>query len=219
MTLSPLSLWQNLVCDPIRQIPCSAKSIYLTFDDGPDADSTPAVLELLQRYEAKATFFIVAARAKQNSRLLQDIKAAGHAIGNHSLDHKYSAFFKNSQKMGEWIDEAEAVFKSLNSGPSIGFRPPAGVCTPELGNALRQRRIPLILWQHRYFDKTRRWTEKNALNSIKFIQPGDIILLHDSQRAGLKAGFLKTLDTYLNALKGAGFELAPLVESDFPTQT
>ena len=77
----------------IHSIDCNVPTIFLSFDDGPFEGCTDKVLDLLEKHDAKVTFFVVAQRAKQNKHLIDRMINEGHAIGNHSLDHSYSKFF------------------------------------------------------------------------------------------------------------------------------
>jgi hypothetical protein len=93
-----MSLYSKL-CDMfmgpcIHNIPSYDLTIYLTFDDGPCLGCTDKVLDLLHEYEVKATFFVIVEKAEDNLDIISRMKKEGHAIGNHSLDHSYSNFFR-----------------------------------------------------------------------------------------------------------------------------
>jgi peptidoglycan/xylan/chitin deacetylase (PgdA/CDA1 family) len=186
------------------------KTVYLTFDDGPDPDLTPKVLELLDRYCARATFFVIANRARENQRVLREIQSGGHALGNHSLDHRFGAFFKGKSRLKDWIQESESVLASITGSKSIGFRPPAGVCTPELKAALKDLEIPLFLWNVRFYDSTWGLTPLKVKSKLDKIKPGSIILLHDSQKGKHKENFLEALEYLLNELSFRGYVFNPL---------
>lgn len=182
----------------------SKKELFLTFDDGPDAFSTPQVLNVLLNEQAPATFFIVAQKAQSERALVERILADGHAIGNHSLDHKYSAFFGSQQKMNDWIWESEKAFAEMLVEP-VGFRPPAGVVTPPLKEALKAKGLPLVLWQTRFFDTRFQWTPAKAESSLVEAQGGDIILLHDRQSAKRISQFCEALTHYIRLARSQGF--------------
>lgn len=196
---------------PVRAIPSvSEKTIYLTFDDGPDPYSTPAVLKLLEARKVPATFFVVAEKARRSPGLISEIRAGSHAFGNHSLDHRYSPFFKGLRTMRDWIRRSEDELTEITGAATVGFRPPAGVRTPELASALRELEMPLILWNTRFYDTAFAWNARAAHNSARRITPGSIILLHDRQNARNLPMFLRTLDTYIDELRQGGFEFRPL---------
>jgi peptidoglycan-N-acetylglucosamine deacetylase len=193
----------------VRHIENSGRSLFLTFDDGPDPLSTPAVLEVLKTHSVPATFFQVAETAKREKNLTREIINQGHAIGNHSLDHGYRSFFSGLSSMVRWIERADAIFKELEIA-TVGFRPPAGVRTPELHRALVQLKIPLVLWDKRYYDTQFLWTIERAKRSLERINPGAIILLHDRQKESRTRIFAETLSYFITEEKKRGFQFRAL---------
>jgi peptidoglycan-N-acetylglucosamine deacetylase len=188
----------------IRTIRGLQDTVFLTFDDGPDEHFTPEVLRVLKTHKAQATFFVIADKLKNNRRQLEEIQAAGHAIGNHSLDHRYRHFFAGKRRLEHWIDDAEAEMRRMGVQEWVGFRPPAGILTPPLLRVLRERGEPLVLWNERFYDAVIPWTERRALRSARNIQPGSIVLLHDRQKSRRRNSFLQTLDRYIAELKSRG---------------
>jgi peptidoglycan/xylan/chitin deacetylase (PgdA/CDA1 family) len=197
----------------IRQVP-GGRRLFLTFDDGPAGASTEATAELLARLDVRATFFVVAERARRQPGQLHRLVAAGHAVGNHSLDHRWGAFFGSRQRMLGWVKAAEATLSDLLGAPTVGFRSPAGVRTPPLHWALRQLGMPLIHWNVRFYDAVWCWREAAALASLRRTPPGSIVLLHDRQKAQHLPVFLATLERYVEAARAAGFTLSPLTPED-----
>ncbi len=189
----------------IRNIRSSEKKLFLTFDDGP-TEMTEAVLAMLDQHQITATFFVVANRAQQNRNLILKILKMGHAIGNHSLDHRYGAFFSSKSTMKKWIESSENILNELTGRPTVGFRPPAGVCTPPLIEVLAEKQIPLFLWNIRFYDSVFSWTLKKAKKSFGKTKPGDIVLLHDKMRGKKDDIFLRTLDYYISEAKKIGFK-------------
>ena len=193
----------------IRQLK-SERDIYLTFDDGPDPESTPQVLDILDANTAKASFFVVAKFAEKNPDLLREIRRRGHAVGNHSADHTYHNFFASSSRLRDWVENSEKRISNIIGESTVGFRPPAGVVTPPLIRVLEDLEMPLFLWSHRFFDTQRPFTNSHAQSSLKSLQPGSIILLHDRQRPARLSGFLRTLSFYLQSLKSRGLDVGAL---------
>ena len=115
-----------------RKIDAPGKIIYLTFDDGPNRFCTPKVLQLLSKYNAKATFFVIGKNVERNVDIFKQIIDEQHSIGNHSHDHDYMAYFKRVNRLKEWIKFGEQTIVKQLGRSSVGFRPPAGVRTPEL---------------------------------------------------------------------------------------
>jgi peptidoglycan/xylan/chitin deacetylase (PgdA/CDA1 family) len=194
----------------VRRLTPPRKTLYLTFDDGPDGQTTAAVLDLLKRHQARTTFFVVAERAQKEKALVARLLREGHTLGNHSLDHTYRPFFQSQARLRAWIETSESILQNLSGQPSVGFRPPAGVQTPPLRRALAELGEPLILWNTRFFDALWPWREARARASLARAHSGDIVLLHDRQRPAHQARFLKTLDVYLTEATRAGFAFAAL---------
>lgn len=197
-----------LLGDALRRFP-SDDSIFLSFDDGPDPNQTPLVLDLLQKYKAKATFFVIAQKAQEQPQLIQRILEEGHSVGNHSLDHSYSIFFKGYSKIYEWVKNSEEVLREQKI-KSVGFRPPVGIRTPELAKALRQMNIPMILWKQRCFDKAVPFDSRKAKVFAQQTESGDIVLLHDVQKEKWSETFLEGLEVFLTELKIKGLKSAPI---------
>ena len=194
----------------VRRLPTREKTLFLTFDDGPHPTCTPAVLRCLEAHRARATFFLVAERAERQPSLTSEILSAGHAVGNHSLDHRYRHFFTTRAKTLQWISRGESLLAALTGAPTVGFRSPAGVRTPPLHWALRQLGMPLIHWSVRFFDTRFAWTAKKALGSLGAAQSGDIVLLHDCHEGTSRTVFMETLSAYLSAATSAGFRFAAI---------
>lgn len=219
--MAPPSLKPTTDFGPIRSLPAIKPTLFLTFDDGPDPRGTSAVLEILARHQASASFFLVGTRARKQPDIVRRIIESGHAIGNHSLDHRYRNYFRGSESLQTWIEECETILRDLTGSPSVGFRPPAGIRTPALHRAVTRLKMPMILWNTRFYDAINPWGETKARKSLESVGNGDIILLHDRQREKNSAVFLKTLDFYVGEALQRGYRLerlpirsAPLTDHD-----
>lgn len=193
----------------------SNKSVFLTFDDGPDQTSTEKILNLLKSTGAKATFFCVANKAQHHASLLQEIQSEHHKIGNHSLDHHYKVFFSGKNKMLEWIIKSEDILNSILAEKNIGFRSPAGIRTPELHWALDKLQIPLIHWNKRFFDTQIPLTHKRVKKAVQKLNAGDIILLHDGKSVQKFPHFLENLEFFIQKAQERGFLFKSLNSSLF----
>jgi peptidoglycan-N-acetylglucosamine deacetylase len=178
----------------IHQLPGNKR--YITFDDGPFPGCTENVLKTLEENKVKASFFVVAERARRERSLLFEIQSQGHSIGNHSLDHSYGNFFARKSSLKEWIKRSEGILEDLGVEP-VGFRSPVGIRTPALHAALRELKLPLIHWNIRFYDTKREWAKSKALSSWKKTGPGSIVLLHDTHTGEKGARFLESLSAYL----------------------
>lgn len=206
-----LTFWDSLFFPSVRRINPGAneKTLYLTFDDGPDPVGTPAVLNTLRALGVSATFFLVAEKMRRYPEITRRIRVEGHAIGNHSLDHGYREFFTSRESINDWVRAAEEAFREQGIEP-VGFRPPAGVRTPKLHCALYDLDLPLILWSARFFDTRFPWTRERAARALKRLDPGAIILLHDRQPRERLDLFVETLRFFVNEARASGFEFRSL---------
>lgn len=154
-------------CEPI---------IALTFDDGPHPEYTPRLLEILARYNAKATFFVVGESAKKHLELLQNMAAAGHAIGNHSWDHRsFPAISRNERRL-----QMQACEELIAPHSQKLFRPPYG--NQNLASRFDAHRLGfrVIAWNVTGTDWRNDGAETVFGRLAKGLKPGSIVLLHDA---------------------------------------
>ena len=157
----------------------SNDTIYLTFDDGPDAEVTPWVLEELDRVGAKATFFCLGTSLESNFDLAKQLISKRHLIANHGYHHldgwkiSVSDFKLNMAKSGKLIDEV--------GGQSKMIRPPYGHISRSQLRALDS--IDVIMWSHLSWDFDRRIDPIRSISKLKVAAPGSILVFHDTQQS------------------------------------
>ena len=105
------------------------EEIFLTFDDGPDAEFTPQILGLLKQFQAKANFFVIGKEAEKHPDLIKRILAEGHGIFSHSMDHQYFHYFKKQDHLKNWIQNSIQNLSVLTGEPAVWFGAPAGILT------------------------------------------------------------------------------------------
>ncbi len=156
------------------------KVIYLSFDDGPDPDATPFVLENLKKYNAKATFFCIGNNVLKHPNIYESIIKEGHRVGNHTYDHL------NGWKTDNHL-YIENIKDAMNMIESNLFRPPYGRIKKSQIKLLKQvESLPkqIIMWDVLSGDFDLKIDgETCARNVIKNTVPGSIIVFHDSQKA------------------------------------
>lgn len=195
------------------RVPKAGRRVFLTFDDGPNETFTPRLLAFLAERKVHATFFLVAERARRLPALTLAHATYGHSLGNHSLDHRYSHFFRSATHLERWIEQAQEELTQLTGQEPVAFRSPAGVRTPELRAALVACRLPLVHWSHRYYDTVFDFTERKARRAASRLGPGDILLLHDVPHRRPDA-FLRALDLLIASLRARGLEPSALRKED-----
>lgn len=158
------------------------KAISLTFDDGPDPDTTPRILEVLREKNVKAAFFVIGKKAAKYPDLLRQIESEGHIIGNHTYSHSYFLGFFPGTKLKHDIEKcSEAILAAIGKSPMF-FRPPFGVTNPIYAKVLKELRLHSIGWSLRSLD-TRASNKYQIINKIiARLKTRDIVLLHDNLR-------------------------------------
>jgi peptidoglycan/xylan/chitin deacetylase (PgdA/CDA1 family) len=162
----------------------SGRPLYLTFDDGPNPEVTPRVLDELDRHGARGTFFVVGERAMENMRLLQEIVARGHDLGNHSFSHHKFDALPFAAQIAE-VERTDDVLREVSGIDRNPFRPPHGRTSARLLMALALRRYPTVFWSidsKDYVHDPRASIEHLAGASVA---AGDVILLHDDHITAL----------------------------------
>lgn len=153
--------------------------VVLTFDDGPDPDITPLVLDILDRYQVKAVFFIVGQRAALYPELIRLIHSRGHILGAHCQHHRFAWLVMPRRTWREW-DECVAGLEHLTGEEVKWIRPPWGTFNLFTWLWLRIRRKQAILWNVEGHDwQVHRSPEDIAKRILGQVQPGSIVLLHD----------------------------------------
>ncbi len=152
--------------------------IALSFDDGPNAEFTPQVLDKLSQYNVKAGFFLIGQKVDKYPELVKRIDKEGHLIGNHSYYHHIKFDFMGSREARQEIELTnESINKIIGKTPRF-FRPPFGITQPRIARAIHQSNMIPVAWSLRTYD-----TKKSKYRVIKKLRRklngGDIILLHD----------------------------------------
>lgn len=165
------------------------KVIYLTFDDGP-SQYTEELLELLNKYDVKATFFCVAKFAEERRKVVEELKQQGHLIALHSLKHK-NAMLQGIIETNLDIGQSLKIMKDLDVEIKY-YRPPWGDSNLCLLKNLKKRNIKMILWNVMAEDWEANTTEEIIANKLlERVKAGDIICLHDGR--GKNNAPLKTI--------------------------
>ncbi|WP_179345198.1 polysaccharide deacetylase family protein [Winogradskyella ursingii] len=158
-----------------------SKKIAITFDDGPHPEFTKKVLEILKRFNAKATFFCIGKNVESHPEIANKIVDFGHEVGNHSYSHSIFIDFNSTKK---WLKEInntdDAIEKVTGKKPTL-FRPPFGVTTPHLSKAINKTGHLVVGWNNRPYDTAIKNKDIILNRIVKKVKPGNIILLHDTQ--------------------------------------
>lgn len=176
--------------------------ISLTFDDGPDPKYTPLLLDLLAKYDAKATFFVVGANAEKYPELLRRMSDEGHVIGIHNYVHKTNWLMRPREVRRQINLTSDIIRKATRTIP-VYYRPPWGIVN--LFDFSRLGYLQIILWSSMFGDWRRRvGVRRLTKRMLKKLRPGEVLLLHDcgttlGADSDAPANMLEALEVYLKA--------------------
>ncbi len=160
---------------------CIKEEVAITFDDGVDPHITPRILDMLDNYGAKATFFIIGEKAKSYPEVVRDIARRGHSIGNHSYYHRAGFPMQSSDKIYSEIARCNEVLGQILGIKPTLFRPPFGVTNPMISKAVKRSGLTSIGWSIRSLDTLGHPIEKVTKRVVSRISKGKVILLHDNR--------------------------------------
>lgn len=192
------------------------REVAITIDDGPDPEVTPRVLDLLDAANAKATFFCIGWRARENPALCREIVARGHRVENHGDSHSKAFAFFGPGRMKADIAAAQATFAEITGQPPRYFRATAGLRNPFLDAVLHNLGLKLASWTRRPYDTRCSDPETVFRRLSRDLGPGDILLLHDGHAARTADGqpvILAVLPRLITALRQ--HSLNPVTLPDF----
>jgi peptidoglycan/xylan/chitin deacetylase (PgdA/CDA1 family) len=191
------------------------RSVAITFDDGPDPEFTPAVIDILERHNALATFFLVGSRARRHPELVRRLAAAGHQIGSHSETHA-DMWEIGWRGVAREYRDGRQVLEEIVGAPVPLFRPPKGYLDLPRAMIGRALGLRLWLWTREGEDWAPDATPAGIVERVGVPEPGDVVLLHDAierpveERCRDRSATLAALDTLLTDLSQRGFTFVTL---------
>lgn len=207
----PPLLYRMLFPEGIWRIRIRGRKVaYLTFDDGPIPEVTPWVLDVLDHYGVKATFFMVGDNVRHHPELLDEVKRRGHSVGNHTMHHVQGRKTSTKAYLSD-IDEADELIKS-----DI-FRPPHGLLKWSQSRAVN-RHYNIIMYDVVTRDYARYIDADEVVDNVRqYTRDGSIIVFHDSLRSIDK--LREALPRSIEWLLEQGYELLPLNPPNHATHT
>jgi peptidoglycan/xylan/chitin deacetylase (PgdA/CDA1 family) len=178
----------------------SGQKLFLTFDDGPTPEITEKVLDILDSYHAKATFFCLGRNVERHPEIYDEILKRGHAVGNHTYSHLKGWDYKNEK----YFQDIELATQHIDS--SI-FRPPYGRIRRSQLRHLKEK-YTIILWDVMSHDYENRVSKEQSLKAVlRYTKAGSILVFHDSVKAWDKLQYLlpQVLEEFTR--RGYGFEV------------
>ncbi|OLR90792.1 polysaccharide deacetylase family protein [Actinokineospora bangkokensis] len=162
----------------VRTVVTPGRRVVLTYDDGPVPVDTPGVLAALAEHGARATFFVLVARAEREPGLLREVVAAGHEVALHGIDHvRLTALAPGEVRRR--TAEGKQRLEQLLQAPVRWFRPPYGAQTPATWAAVRRCGLEPVVWNRTGYDWLDEPVEDVARRTLDGVAAGDVVLLHD----------------------------------------
>ena len=207
--LAGAGLWprSSLLGPNLVRLPAAAarrREICITFDDGPDPEVTPRVLDLLDRHGAKASFFCIGERALAHPAVVEDVMRRGHGVENHSQRHSTAFGWYGLGRLQREIEAAQRALSGITGSPPRFFRAPFGMRNPLLEPALARCGLRLASWTRRGYDTVRRDPARVLAHLSDQLGAGDVLLLHDGTYARGADGMPVVLTVLPALLKRVG---------------
>ncbi len=189
------------VCHGERNV----RSVAFTFDDGPDGQITPMILDILKEHQVKAAFFVVGSKAERHPEIIKRIDREGHLLGGHSYSHHFFFDLFSAKRMIREMKSTEQLIFSLTGKKLRLFRPPYGVTNPTIAKAIRNMKYLTIGWSLKSHDTVVHDELLLLHNLTTRVNRGDIILLHDNRTLNVKA-----LGLFIQFLRDKEFSISRL---------
>jgi len=189
-----------------------SREIALTFDDGPHPTTTREILRVLREEGALGTFFLVGHKVQAHPDVVQEIHAAGHAIGIHGFDHDRLFCLRSAKYVQEQIERAERAIEAACGVTPTLFRPPVGFASHLTFLGAERAQVEVVIWTVRSFDGVKRTTAAQIIRRVvSRLRGGGIVLLHDAaERDDFAPQAAQALPTILRAMRAAGFRAVRL---------
>lgn len=203
-------MWSTARPDVIVGVVTQERMVALSFDDGPDPRWTPAVLDLLDQYGAKATFFLEGDHVDAHPELAREVARRGHEVANHTYDHAELPELHAEAVIAE-VQRANAAFAAAGLPEPTLFRPPKGRFDHEAGIAVRTTGLLTVGWTDGLCIE--KWTKADAGMSgmLALVRPGAILLGHDGGKPN-RASTVAALPAVLDGLRDQGYRIATVSE-------
>lgn len=193
--------YRMLFPETVWRIPMKHKAVFLTFDDGPIPEVTPWVLDLLDHYGIKATFFCVGDNVRKHPETFRMVVERGHSVGNHTMHHLQGAKVTTARYVAD-IMEAHALIDSLL------FRPPHGLIRWKQATAIKDN-MRIIMYDLVTRDYSKKLTGEQVLDNVRrYVRNGSIIVFHDSLKS--ESNLRYALPRAIEWLKENGYQFLPI---------
>lgn len=175
----------EMFADVVSRGPAGSRGVALTFDDGPDPDTTPRVLDALDEAGAKATFFVIGRKAERHPEIVREILARGHALGVHGFLHDRLFALRLPWRVRSDVERAVELLAEITGERPALYRAPVGHVSPAMARVVAQLGLVVVGWTVKSLDG---WPASSAERVVRRVVPalrdGSIVLLHDAAERG-----------------------------------
>lgn len=197
----PPLLYRMLFPETVWRMPMKHKAVYLTFDDGPIPEVTPWVLDTLDRYGIKATFFMVGDNVRKHPETFRMVVECGHSVGNHTMHHLQGSIVTTKRYIADIAEANDYIHSPL-------FRPPHGIIRWKQAAAIKSD-MRIVMYDLVTRDYSKKLNGEQVLDNVKrFTRNGSIIVFHDSLKSEKNLRY--ALPRAIEWLKENGYEFLPI---------
>jgi peptidoglycan-N-acetylglucosamine deacetylase len=204
----------RMFADAIIRGPKDAKGIVLTFDDGPDPVHTRKVLDILDKADAKATFFVIGHKAERHPEVVKEIVKRGHEVGVHGYEHDRLFSLRGSRRVRKDLEKAVKVLEKITKKRPTLFRPPIGHTNPTIARIADQLELTVIGWTAAGYDGIASAKANMVASRVeRLLDDGVIVLLHDAaERDDHEPVITKALPQILDAANAKNLKVTRLTD-------
>jgi peptidoglycan/xylan/chitin deacetylase (PgdA/CDA1 family) len=206
--------WSQLYGENFSGIQEGVKALALTYDDGPNDPWTMKLLEVLDKHQVAATFFMLGERVRERPEIARAVCQAGHAIGNHSFAHRNLIFASDARLRRELEETSKAIEEATGERPFL-FRPPFGGRRPGTFKVVQELKMFPVMWRVTCFDWSAKSHEEILKHARQQIAGGEVVLLHDGGHLRMgedRSRTVRASDELIGEYKDKGFVFMTVTE-------
>lgn len=214
ITVGVVFLKLRMFVDAVLHGPEGARGVALTFDDGPDPDTTREVLDLLEKRGAKATFFVIGAKAAKHPEIVRAILEKGHDVGVHGFAHDRLFSLRGTKRVKSDLERAIRTLEEITKKRPALFRPPIGHTNPTIARVADELDLTVVGWSVAARDGFARAKVDDVVARVdRGLADGAIVALHDAaERGGRKPASVSALGAILDAIEAKNLTVVPLTD-------